>query len=243
MTPPTFDDALLERFIHQFYGYGNYQSDFWLVGMEEGGGNSSEAVARRLTTWDKQGRNELEDVAVYHQALGITKLFRDQPVIQRTWGKLIRVLLNATGHHPTREQIRLFQRDQLGRRNSNHCLLELLPLPSPSTSHWLYAQYSQLPYLVNRASYRAYCLDIRIHHLQQRLLKHSPQVVVFYSFNYLAHWQKIAGLEFEAVAAANFCVAQTAATLFIVMKHPAARRLSNIYFDAVGQYIARQMSR
>ncbi|MEI2612078.1 MAG: hypothetical protein V9G20_25870 [Candidatus Promineifilaceae bacterium] len=241
MTPSTFDDTLLETFIHQFYGYGNYQSDFWLIGMEEGGGNSYEAVVRRLTAWDKRGRNELEDAAAYHQAIGVTKLFHDRPVIQRTWGKLIRVLLNATGHHPTRESIRLFQRDQFGRRNSNHCLLELLPLPSPSTNHWLYVQYSQLPYLADRASYQMHCLEQRIYHLQNRLLGHSPKVVVFYSFNYLAHWQKITGLEFESVAAADFYVAQTAATLFIVMKHPAAKGPGNAYFDAVGQYIARQM--
>jgi hypothetical protein len=53
----------LDDFAHRFYGYGNYGGPFWFVGMEEGGGDSSEEIARRLSAWAARGRCELEDAA------------------------------------------------------------------------------------------------------------------------------------------------------------------------------------
>lgn len=34
--------------MHHFYGYGNYQADYWFVGMEEGGGDTFDKVSKRL---------------------------------------------------------------------------------------------------------------------------------------------------------------------------------------------------
>ena len=37
---------VLEAYISNYYGYGNWQSDIWFVGMEEGGGKSLEEVQK-----------------------------------------------------------------------------------------------------------------------------------------------------------------------------------------------------
>jgi hypothetical protein len=50
------DDILLEEFINNFYGYGNYHGKYWFIGMEEGGGNSIEEINRRLASWNTRGR-------------------------------------------------------------------------------------------------------------------------------------------------------------------------------------------
>ena len=60
-----FDDQLLGEFVQNFYGYGDYSGQFWFIGMEEGGGNSFAEVVKRLDTWARRGRRELEDVAEY----------------------------------------------------------------------------------------------------------------------------------------------------------------------------------
>ena len=138
------DDQLLEQYIHTFYGYGNYQGDFWFVGKEEGGGGSVDDILQRLTAWSRRGRRELEDVCAYHEDFGVTHLFSQRPTIQRTWGKLIRSLLKAKGQAVTVEQIRAYQGQHLAREDGETCLLELLPPPSPSTGQWLYASCSQL---------------------------------------------------------------------------------------------------
>jgi hypothetical protein len=240
---PTLDDTLLEAFMNHFYGYGRYQAAYWLVGMEEGGGRSLEAVARRLAAWDKRGRQELEDVADYHRELGLSALFRERPTIQPTWGKLIRILLAANGQVPTPNQIRAYQRDSLGRSAGDTCLLELLPLPSPSTDHWLYGRHSQLPYLANRAGYQAALLNKRLAHLQQRLNEYRPSVVLFYSFRYRPYWQQLAGVHFDpAERECSMAGAGRGSPLFVLTQHPATPGLGNDYFHRVGQAIAAKLA-
>ena len=103
-------DNLLETFIHNFYGYGNYQANYWFIGMEEGGGNSIEEINRRLNSWNNRGKFELEDVAEYHFAIGIPEHFRDPAKLQPTWNKLIRTLLSAQGQPGSTDDVREYQK-------------------------------------------------------------------------------------------------------------------------------------
>lgn len=48
------NDVLLQQYMSKFAGYGNLDGDYWLVGMEEGGGNSIEEIERRINLW-KEG--------------------------------------------------------------------------------------------------------------------------------------------------------------------------------------------
>jgi hypothetical protein len=113
------NDLLLETFINTFYGYGNYQGDYWFIGMEERGGGF-EDINNRLNTWSSRGQHELEDVAKYHEAMGEFDLFGKKAKLQRTWGRLIRIILAATlqdfNNEDNNEDIRNYQRNELGRR-------------------------------------------------------------------------------------------------------------------------------
>jgi hypothetical protein len=79
-----FDDLLLDEFAHSFYGYGHYGGQFWFIGMEEGGGDSCTEAAKRLEAWALRGRREIDDVAEYLTAIGITYLHNDHPKLQST---------------------------------------------------------------------------------------------------------------------------------------------------------------
>jgi len=236
-----FDDILLEDFMNRFYGYGNYQGDYWLIGMEEGGGSSFDDIEKRLATWKKRGRQELEDLAEYHIEMGITSLFRKRPKIQNTWGKLIRIIFASTGQIPTTNQVRDYQRDNLGRVNGNTCLVELLPLPSPSTGHWLYGKYSQLPFLENRAKYKESLLAKRISHLQKQINQFQPKAVIFYSFTYREYWQQIAQVDFSPDSNGDFFVGNSGRQEFLIIKHPATIGLRNDYFHRAGNYIESKL--
>lgn len=236
-----FDDQLLGEFSQNFYGYGNYGGQFWFIGMEEGGGNSFAEVAKRLDAWRLRGRRELDDVAEYHTTIGVTHLFDDMPKLQPTWKMLIRILLSSDGRIPTIEQVREYQRASLGRQAGNTCLVELLPLPSPSTGRWLYAQHSSLPYLANRRIYKQTCLASRSAHLRERINEYRPAAVVFYGFSYLKYWQAIAGVNLLHESDGVYH-GRDGATLFIVTKHPAATGVTNEYFHQVGRLIHADIS-
>ena len=194
-----FDNDLIQSFMRNCYGYGTYTGDYWFVGMESAcDENTYEEISRRLETWRRRGSPEMDDVCGYHLDLGIVWPFAERPPLQSTWKGLIRILLTAEGHKPTVEEMRLYQRDVLGRTHGNSCLLEFLPLPSRSTGHWIYAEHSDLPFLASRAAYMEDCAPWRAEHLRQRIAEHRPKAVIFYSMNswYRRWWQEIAGVDF-----------------------------------------------
>ena len=235
-----FDDILLQSFIYNFYGYGTYNARCWFIGMEEGGGNSFTEVDRRLSIWNGRGGKELEDVAGYHIELGMPEFFSEVPKLQTTWNKLIRILLSAEGQDPTTDQVRDYQKSSLGRSHGDTCLLELLPLPSPSTGHWMYATHSALPYLSNRDTYRGRLSESRADHIRQRIQENAPGVVVFYSLNqeYQHWWRYIAGIEFNSLDELRLYWGEDANTLFLITKPPAAKGVTNQYFHDIGHFIA-----
>lgn len=236
------DDELLQDFMTSFYGYSDYAGDYWFVGMEEGGGDAFAEVERRLQLWDQRGRLELEDAAAYHAELGEVRWFGPRPRLQPTWNRLIRIALSAEGQDVQTEQVRAYQRDQLGRHGSPNCLLELLPLPSPSLGHWLYAQHSHLPALATREAYMRHYAAPRAEHLRQRIDQHKPKAVIFYSVNpnYLRWWQAIAGVTFTAqpVLGAPLHIAHHDHTVFVITYHPVAQGIRNDYFHQAGKLIA-----
>jgi len=74
------DDELLAEYITTFYGYGNYRGEWWLVGMEEGGGDSVNDITSRLTRWNGRGRKELEDVDLFVGSPSHEKWFTRSPL-------------------------------------------------------------------------------------------------------------------------------------------------------------------
>jgi hypothetical protein len=238
------DDQLLEKYIHTFYGYGNYHGDFWFVGKEEGGGGTIEDALQRLNAWSRRGCRELEDVFEYHQAFGSTACFGQHPRIQPVWGKLIRSLLKAKGQEATLDQVRGYQGQQLAREGGETCLLELLPLPSPSAGIWLYSDYSQLPQLLERQVYRESYAAQRADHIRHRVLKYKPRAVVFYSLDawYQQCWRAIAEGANFSTHKNGFQSGANGSTLFVIAKHPTAPRVTNEYFEAIGDLIAAHSS-
>lgn len=236
------DDQLLEAFMSGFYGFGNYQASYWFVGMEEGGGNTVEAIAKQLRIWDAHGRKELLDVAEYAREMNITRWYGDRPRLQPTWKHLIRIFLTAEGQSTDSETMRQYQKNLWGTENGNTCLLELLPLPATNTNSWLYGQISSLPYLVNRKTYQEYVVGSRVAHLQDRIKRYQPKAVVFYGSGYDSYWKRIAGINFWETSSEDVTFAVKNFTVFVSSKHPVAFGATNDYFYRIGNLITELKS-
>lgn len=234
------DDTLLSKFIRGFYGYGSMVGKCWFIGMEEGGGNNVEEISRRLDVWQQRGMPEVDDVAEYHHAIGISHNFDAPPKLQTTWGKLIRIYFSLQGESTLdTESVRSFQAREFARRGGDICLLELLPLPSPSTAFWLYAQCSNLPELRSREVCREVVAPQRSMRLKHLIVQNRPKTVVFYGKVYASWWEQIAGTDFQTVTleGSTAMLAQRDGTLFAVSDHPAATGITNAYFHALGRIL------
>jgi hypothetical protein len=235
---PPFNDTLLRAFIERFFGYGAWTAPVWFVGMEEGGGGTTEEVERRIEAWSDRGRNELEDLVAYHQAIGVTRHITDRPALQASWAKMARVLLASRGEVVTTDAVRAYQRDQLGRWGGASCITELLPLPSPGVNDWLYANNSAIPYLATRLQYRRELVAPRTAALQRRIDEHQPIAVVCLGRTYDPYWAELAGAPLTETADGYATVTRNGVTL-VAARHPVARGVTNDYFDSIGRAIAR----
>ncbi len=233
-----FNDELIEKRVDTFYGYGNYQGNYWFIGMEEAGGDFKD-INNRINTWSNRGKQEIEDLAEYHIDIGWGESFLpgaklDVPV----WRSIIRILLSAKGKESIDiENVRKYQINELGRKNQETCLLELLPLPSPSITHWIYSQHSQLTFLSSRKKYENHCVEKRINHISYRIKEYQPKTVVFYGIFYEDYWRKIADVEFSPTPE-GFFIGKNSQTVFVIAKHPVAFGVTNEYFHNIGKSIA-----
>jgi hypothetical protein len=232
------DPQLLRDFMRGFFGYGHLGAKYWFVGLEEGGGTSIDEIRHRLETWDALGRPPVADLHEFHERAGITRWSVARPPLQSTWKQLIRVILTAEGQPSDLEAIRTYQRNLLGRRNGESTLIELMPLPSPSTAQWLYDS-ARLEMIRDRASYSAAILGERIAAIRELIAAHQPGIVVFYGLNRRDAWSSIAGRPLIDSDAGPFAFHSTPATLFLMTKHPVAWGAKNVEFEAAGRFVGR----
>lgn len=205
----TLDDQ--DALTNGWFGYGNWNSPYWFVGMEPGG---DEGVANFLR-WDQLGRGELLDIFAHHETHPLD-WFSDVSGTQSTWAKLIRLLLAYKGIEPTRAATLNYQRAHLGRLNDETALLELSALAAAHTR-------IDVQRTLNRAK--------RIQVIRQRLTEMRPEFVVFYSTKpvYAEAWSQIAGtplLEGQPV------IVDT--TAFLMSYHPQYKR-GKVYWVELAQ--------
>ena len=241
------DDTLITSFISGFYGYGSHMADYWFVGKEEGGADSAHEIVTHLEHWDRRGRKELEDLKDFQVTKGNVNYFIDTPKLQWTWAGLARIALAVEGVEASVAEVKAYQANRLGREQGNTCLLELLPLPSPSTGHWLYSELSSLSFLDSRETYRNHVVEQRAEHIRGLITAHRPRAVIFYSLDqwYITWWKMIAGVEFQesAIDGDAFYMARDAGTTFVIMKHPVSFGLRNRYFQQIGEFLAQRDGR
>lgn len=237
---PRFDDQLLASYMDGFYGYGNFGADYWFIGMEEGGGDAFDEVKNRLDVWDSNGRRELEDLKQYHSQIGVDRWFSDDAKLQPTWNKIIRVMLSAQGVQPETQLVREFQATKLGGLSGDACLIELMPLPSPSTGDWLYAQCSGLDELGTRDAYLSNRGPLRVARIRSLIAEHQPKHVIFYGMSYLeSWWRQVADVELaqRMIEGRLLYMGQGKSTVYAATQHPVATGVSNEYFHGVGQLL------
>jgi hypothetical protein len=131
----------------------------------------------------------VEDLYEAHRRVGVgLHLFGEQPTLQRTWASLLVCHLAATGQRDVATSVatrRRYQAQQWGRASGDSFLLELLPLPTPTTRTFAgaYAR-TGLPHLRDRSTYRRHWLPRRVELLQRlttraRLAQRPLRVVAY----------------------------------------------------------------
>lgn len=247
---------LLHDYAENFFGYGSPKSKLWFIGIEEAGGRCAHVVDERLKRWsDEFNRAPFVDGCEFHQTLydcngkPLDRLFRDPVPAQPTWDRLIRIQLARRGVKSVAPRdVNDFRKTEWARSTSNSCLLELLPLPSPSVKTWNYGEWispdcdsATAELFRTRLAYQRHFGEKRAQAIGQLIAKHRPRVVIFYGSR-MKRWSEIAGFPWRDVRMDSALPARLRRSedrLYAVVRHPAAHGLRNkdAYFQCVGERI------
>lgn len=168
-------------FAKGWYGYGRWEAPYWFVGIEPGGDDLDILVP----LWIRQGRDELSDIIAHHVEHEVDWFSKDARRPQKTWEKLIWLMLAYNGQDATPEAVLRYQKDKLGRSDGQVALIELSAIPATDNR-------VERPRMLYRSE--------RVGHIAARLREHKPEFVVFYSPDngkerrYLDAWCVIAGM-------------------------------------------------
>jgi len=219
--------ALIRERIKNFWGYGNLNSPYWFIGMEEGCSDDLSLLQARFQ--ETAGQNTCDIYEDMQMEPSHTAWFEDGAQIQSTYRRLIEMMIYAeTNTFPDKEEIRAFQIDKLGRKNSNNALLELMPLPSKSVAKkdWLYTE-SGIDGLSSRKNYLEKYKSERVDALRKLIQKHKPKYVICYSLSYQEDWQQLTDAPFIEVNPRLLYLARDSDTTFAITPHSVAQGLSN----------------
>ncbi|MDO8355625.1 MAG: hypothetical protein Q7U76_04470 [Nitrospirota bacterium] len=230
----------IENVIRIAFGFGDLRAPYWFIGLEPGLSRTEpkkrkKIIANRISAW--QG-HEIDDLYEYHSRINVNQWFGPEAKLQRTWAKLIRMLLVLNGKPADVESIRKFQSDEWGRTKSKTCLLELFPLPCPSTKEEAW----KACYPFERHDYEIRCRKLRVPRLKELIREYRPKAVIFYGMmrRRMEDWKLISDAGFDN-SRDGFFIEGKQGTLFVVIQHPASYGPTNEYFEKIAIKIHRQL--
>lgn len=239
------DSKKIEKYCNNFYGYGNWESPIWFIGIEENGGYTEEEVKKRIDSW-LRFKTPLIDNKEHHLSLenkGMTKLFTEG-ICQPTWWKLIRLKLKYENEVISEKRIRDIQKNEWGQLKSNTLLIEMFPLPSPSIKHWEYKKWSELKFLKTREGYFQFMVNRRADFIKNKIKEFKPKAVIFYANKLIKHWNLIIEDDFNSKAEKRkinknyFQFIKKDSTCFIQTPQPAGV-WENDFWDKLGKEIKK----
>jgi hypothetical protein len=80
---------------------------------------------------------------------------------------------------------------------------------------------------------------MRIRLIQKLIDAHEPRFVVMYGTTYRERWEQVCGSELARHPDLGLSHGKRGRTEMLVIKHPAAKGVTNAYFDSIGLYLQR----
>jgi len=202
------DSKILDDYIKKFYGYGNWKSDLWFIGIEEGGGNSKKEIQKRLESWNRYQTDLVDNRkhSLFLENQKVNNFFipsgkKNRVDLQSTWTGLIKLQLAYEGitewEENDKRTLRERQMNHWGRLNSNHIVSNLLPLASPKSTDWKYDEWSDLNFLASRKEYLKIVTPIRLNYLKSKIEQNKPKAIILYGRKMMKYWDDLVEVDIK----------------------------------------------
>jgi hypothetical protein len=215
----------LQHWIDNFYGYGSWNSKFWFVGYEEGGGDVPEEVAEKFNYFsrihpDSKGATLCDLREMYRNVMfrsdgARAGMYRnhyeyrfDANSIQHNVWKNLSCFVHGF-QNETLPDLLSYQKENFALASrAREALIQLYPLPSPHNHAWYYSwlNFPELAYLRSRALYEEEFYNIRMNTILTQIKANRPRVVLMYGMDNINKLKRsvqnfFEGVKFEMVKA------------------------------------------
>jgi hypothetical protein len=194
----------IERMAQNFFGYGRWSAPHWFIGLEQGGDDNR----RRAEAFKELQRDGLCDCRQFHLRIGESRWHGASAEIQKTWGRLMRLLASFHGVYSDDTGLLRYQKNHWGMHGGDTCVIELLGL-SAAGLH------------IEMDRKKEYQME-RINIIRGKLAENPPKTVVMYGFTGEKDFQKLAG---EALIRGEMVKHEK--SLIIFVDHPTRQRMGN----------------
>jgi hypothetical protein len=196
----------IETMARSFFGYGRWSAPYWFIGLEQGGGDNQ----KRAQAFKELQSDGLCDCKKFHCKIGVPDWHGENARIQKTWGRLMRLLASFHGVYSGEAGLLNYQKNYWGSREGDTCVIELNGLSAAG----LHIELDRT---------REYRTE-RINTIRRKLSENGLQIkiVVMYGFTGEKDFREVAGCNLirgGAVECQN--------TLFIYVDHPTRQRGGN----------------
>jgi hypothetical protein len=195
------EEKALAHWINNFYGYGSWDAGIWFIGYEEGGGDSPEEVAEKLSYFYDVHRSNtsaaLCDLRELYRHVAFRvdgpraekfanlndHRFGSQATLHGSWKNLIGFVHGY--RNAILPDLLAYQKNAFASTSvANEALIQLYPLPGHNHA-WYYAWLNlpQFPFLKSRRLYQDHVYPARMNTILQNIKAYKPQVVLMYGMN------------------------------------------------------------
>jgi hypothetical protein len=195
----------VEKMAKEFFGFGRWSAPHWFIGLEQGGGDN-EGRAEAFKELQSDG---LCDCKNFHLKIGESSWHGENAEIQKTWGRLMRLLASFHGVYSEEVGLLDYQKNHWGMQGGDTCVIELLGLSAAGL---------QIE-MDRKKKYQAE----RIEAIRRKLAENTPKTVVMYGFTGEKQFQEIA----RGAGLARGEMVEHEKTLFIYVDHPTRQRRGN----------------
>jgi hypothetical protein len=188
-----------------FYGYGKWESEIYIFGIEEAGCYSESLIQQKIDNYFRLngGDDGLFDNRLFQYDLtdkNDSKLkkyadFFDGKTKKGGYVPKIATLLSVLENFDQGKYE--FVQKKFGSVESNHSLIEIFPLPCPKESDWFYPNWvdcSELGFMKKKQSYRKQIIQNRIDHIKKKIESHQEKKLILFiadGANKIEYWNRI----------------------------------------------------
>ena len=232
-----------------FFGYGKWESEIYILGIEEAGCYSEELIQSKIDNYFHLafGDDGLFDnrrfqynlVDLMDPKLKNYADFYDGNMRKRGYVQKVSTLLKVLENSEI--ETYNYVQNLLGSVDSNHTLIEILPLPCPTVKHWFYPNWVDcklLPFMRSKRLYKNEIIKIRSSFIRTKIETSEEKKLILFladGRDKVNYWNQISPVQISDYNVINGIRYHISANrkMYVVLPFPGSRASNGIFNSEV----------